>query len=142
MDESGQPCCDFGLDSPVVIEMDYQIKEPLREVMVLIAVGRGKNYIFQTHDTDLDQSLYLNRDPGFYRASIPVPRRLLTAGTYTVFAKIVINAMSHYGEDSHPDAVRFVLNEFGQDENVNLKGWAHERGNFVIVEPHWKIKEL
>ena len=47
-------------------------QEPLREVMVLIAVGRGKNYIFQTHDTDLDQSLYLNRD---VRASTALPFR-------------------------------------------------------------------
>lgn len=142
VDGNAQPRREFGLDLAVFIEMDYQIKKPLKEVMVLIAIGRDGNYIFQTHDTDLDDSLYLERRPGHYRASIPIPRRLLTAGTYTVFAKIAVGAMSEFGEDSHPDALSFVLNEFDQAGNVGLKGWAHGRGNFVIVEPHWKIKQI
>ena len=142
VDENGQPGRDFGLDVPIFIELDYQIKKPLTEVMVLVAIGRDGNYIFQTHDTDLEESLYFERRPGFYRASIPIPRRLLTAGTYTVFPKIAFGALSQYGEDSHPDALSFVLNEFDQAADVSRKGWAHGRGNFVIVEPHWKIKEV
>jgi lipopolysaccharide transport system ATP-binding protein len=142
VDENAQPRRDFGIDSAIFIEMDYQIKRSVREVMVLIAIGRDGNYIFQTHDTDLDDSLYFNRDPGFYRAAVPIPRRLLTAGTYTVFAKIASGSTSQFGEDAHSDALSFVINEFDQTGDISLKGWAHSRGNLVIVESHWNTTVL
>jgi ABC-type polysaccharide/polyol phosphate transport system ATPase subunit len=143
VDENMHPSGRYGLDSAIFIEVDYAIKNPLKKVMVMVAISRDRNYIFQSHDTDLDDDLYLSsRQPGRYRASVQIPKRLLTAGAYKVFAKIAAGENDGYVEDARPNAVTFVLDEADQVGNTGIKGWSQRRGNLVIVEPTWKTSAI
>jgi lipopolysaccharide transport system ATP-binding protein len=142
IDESGTARRQFGLDETLTIEVSYHLKKPMEGVSVIVAVSRLGTFIFQTHDTDRDESLREVRQPGFYRARIPLPRRLLTAATYSVSVKIAIGNYGEGGEDYVVDAVSFVLNENDQPSDVELKGWAKARGNFVIVQPNWTTQTV
>jgi lipopolysaccharide transport system ATP-binding protein len=142
IDEAGTPNRVYGLNDAPAIEIDYHIKEPLESVSVMVAVSRDGTYVFQTHDTDLDASLLKAREPGFFRARIPLPRRFLTAGIYSISVKVAIGNYGEGGEDHVIDAVSFVLSETDQGPEIEFKGWAKARGNFVIVEPKWATRAL
>jgi ABC-type polysaccharide/polyol phosphate transport system ATPase subunit len=141
VDENRKPRHLSGIDDAVAIEIDYHLKRPII-VSVIVAVARDRVYIFQTHDTDLDKIMLRTRKAGFFRATVPLPRRLLTAGTYSVSVKVSIGNFGAGGEDSVNDAINFVLSEADQGPDVAIKGWARARGNFVIVEPKWTTQAL
>lgn len=142
VDKDGSPSRNFGLDSVISVEIDVVLKEQLQEVVIIAAVSREGIYLFQTHDSDLDESLLGARQPGYYRATFSLPRRLLTAGVYSVTAKVAVGTYSAFGEDGAPDAVSFVMDESDQVGNLIMKGWSKARANLVIVEPHWSVARL
>lgn len=139
---SGQPRARFGLDEEIVIEIDYILKERIRDGMAIAAVSRDGNILFQTHDTDKNDALLLGREPGYYRARFPIPRRLFTAGTYSVYPTFAVGLSGEYGHDGHANAVSYVVDEHDQDTIVDTKGWAPMRSNLLIVEPVWDTERM
>jgi lipopolysaccharide transport system ATP-binding protein len=141
-DDSGRLSRHFGLDSQITLEIDYELKREARDCMVIFAVSRDGTYIYQSHDTDREENLLLGRQAGRYRATIPLPRRLLTAGTYSVYAVISVGHTAQYGHDGKPDAVSFEISEEDQSGLLDLKGYSKIRGNLVITEPPWRTEPI
>jgi len=141
-DGAGLPTRSFGLDHQIWLEIEYELKRDVRDCMVIFAVSRDGVYVYQSHDTDNDEERLLRRSEGCYRARIALPRRLLTAGTYSVYPAITIGHSGQYGHDGRPDAVSFVIGEQDQEGLIDQKSYAQMRGTLVIAEPNWITQQI
>lgn len=75
----------FGGDQPIVIEIEYIIKQYLPDCQILVGFDNYLDInVFLTGDTDCDGELGAPRQPGKYRSKFVVPGHLLTPGHYTV----------------------------------------------------------
>jgi lipopolysaccharide transport system ATP-binding protein len=142
VDDAGRPERSFGMDAQIWLEIDYELKRDARDCMVIFAISRDGVYIYQSHDTDQNESLLESRRAGCYRARIPLPKRLLTAGTYLVYPAITIGHSGQYGHDGRPDALSFEISEDDQPMGIERKSYAHARGGLLVVEPDWDTRKL
>jgi lipopolysaccharide transport system ATP-binding protein len=142
VDDAGRPRRSFGLEVQIRLEIDYELKNDVRDCMVIFAISRDGVYIFQSHDTDRNAALLENRRSGCYRATIPLPKRFLTAGIYQVYPAITVGHRGQYAHDGHPDALSFEITEDDQPMGIERKGYSHARGNMVIVEPEWSTSAI
>jgi lipopolysaccharide transport system ATP-binding protein len=134
-DPQGVPKRQFTLDEQIILDMEYVVSRDVRQSMVLFAVARDGNFIFQSHDTDMRPELLDLRPAGVYRVRVPWPRRMLTAGTYTVSLTGTVGSQGQYGHDGHPDVLLLTIEECG---DIGTKGYASTRGNYIITELHWE----
>jgi len=141
-DDAGRLNRNFGLDQQIWLEIDYELKRDVRDCMVIFAVSRDGVYVYQSHDTDREDQRLLQRTAGRYSARIALPRRLLTAGTYSIYPAIAVGHAAQYGHDGQPDAVSFVIGEEDQTTAIDLKSYAQARGSLVIAEPVWHTRQV
>jgi lipopolysaccharide transport system ATP-binding protein len=139
VDDAGRPERSFGMDAQIWLEIDYELKRDARDCMVIFAVSRDGVYIYQSHDTDRNESLLVGRRAGCYRARVALPKRLLTAGTYLVYPAITIGHSGQYGHDGRPDALSFEISEDDQPMGIERKGYSYERGALIVAEPAWEV---
>ncbi|MFN4276617.1 MAG: ABC transporter ATP-binding protein [Ferrovibrio sp.] len=141
-DSAGRPIREFGLDQQAYIEIEYELKRDVRDCIVICAIGRDGAYIYQTYDTDLDPELLIYRKAGWYKGRLPLPKRLLTGGTYTIYPSLAIGLHGEYGHDGQPDAVSFAINEDDQSGNMQIKSWSQHRGMMIVAEIGWDTERL
>jgi lipopolysaccharide transport system ATP-binding protein len=140
--DDGRPKRSFGMDAQIWIEIDYELKHNARDCMVLFAISRDGIYIYQSHDTDRNEHLLEGREAGYYQARVRLPKSLLTAGTYLVYAGISIGFTGQYGHDGRPDALSFEISEGDQPMGIERKSYSQERGMLIRVDPEWDTKTL
>lgn len=139
-DENGVPTRRFHLSSQICVEIDYVAMRDVRQGMILFAVSRDGTFIFQSHDTDLQPEYLFLREAGAYRSRVPLPRRFLTAGSYTVTFVAAIGSKGEQGHDGHPSVLSFHVDE--EDEDVVNKSYAGYRNMMVIAELDWRTEKI
>ncbi len=142
LDDAGRPTREYGMSQQVWLEIEYELKRDVRNCMIIFAVSRDGVLIYQSHDTDLEPCLLQSRARGTYRARVPLPRRLLTAGRYWIYAVLALGSSGEYGHDGKPDVLDFVVTEDDEADVVTHKGYASTRGALIVVEPRWSTSRL
>lgn len=139
LNEEGVPNRKFHLGSQIFVDIDYVVCKDIRQSMLILAVSRDGAFIFQSHDTDLTPELMNCRESGIYSTRVSIPRRLLTAGLYSLWVSAAVGSDGQYGHDGHPDALSFEIDE--EDEDTSLKSYARKRGMLVIANLEWQTKK-
>jgi lipopolysaccharide transport system ATP-binding protein len=138
-DEKGLPSRRFHLGSQILVQVDYVVRDDVRQSMILLAIAKDGMHIFQSHDTDLQPGLLEMRRAGEYSARVFLPRILLTAGLYSLWVGAAVGAQGQYGHDGHPDALSFEIDEEGED--TYFKSYAKSRGMLVIANLEWQAEK-
>lgn len=140
LNEKGDPAHDFYLNSKIFVEIEYVVTQNIHQSFIIIVVSRNSMNIFQSHDTDLSPKLLELREVGKYRATIPLPERLLTAGRYSVSLRAAVGPYGQSGIDDHSDVLGFSISS--EDEDTTFKGYADYRNTLIISEIEWKTEKI
>lgn len=138
-DENGIPNGNFHINSRIFIEIDYVATQDLKDSFIIFAISKNGSYVYQSHDVDRDEKALLKRERGLYHAQIELPKRLLTAGNYSVSFSAAIGSSAEHGHDGHPDILDFTIEEEG--EEISFKSYAKKRGMMVIAEIGWNVQK-
>lgn len=133
----GEPAVSVGLWEQAYIKLDFLVRRELIGSNLAVWISRDGTTVFNSHDIDLSPEFFERRETGYYRATIPLPTGLLTAGTYTVSADAGI--MIYTGSlGSHRDVVSFEVIAEGED----LLYKSYSRRAMVIARLPWQIEKL
>ena len=85
----GTVTSEFRYDQDVVISVEYEVNEPVRECSVWVGLyAADQTPVFGTCDTDADQRLSGLRQPGYYRTEVTLPGQWLNVGRYQLVVGI------------------------------------------------------
>lgn len=136
-DAHGRIISSVGLWEQAYVRVDFLVRKKLFGSNLAICISRDGNYIFQSFDTDLSPELFDSREPGYYRAVIPLPSGLLTPGAYTVTAASGFMT-SVGGVDNQIDVVSFNVVADGED----IEHKSYSRRAVVIARIPWAIEKV
>lgn len=136
-DTDGITNCVFAAADPFYIEIEYEVREVLRDVHVGLWFHAPAGIVFLTaFDTDTEQSLLAKREPGRYLVRVRVPERLLNPSVYTVSVRAYVAWGPHY--DGHTGfAFRIVDPEC---KSTHTDG-GHRFG-FLYPSLHWSTSRV
>jgi len=84
--ENGDPAGSFLGSEPVRIELEYVIRRPMNECQIGVRLTNSEGVaVLWTSDCDERNVPAVPRGPGTYSASVEIPGRFLTPGTYSMF---------------------------------------------------------
>jgi lipopolysaccharide transport system ATP-binding protein len=136
-DDHGRIISSVGLWEQAFVRVDFLVRKKLFGSNLAMCISRDGNYILQSFDTDLSPELFDSREPGYYRAVIPLPSGLLTPGTYTVTAAAGFMT-SVGGVDNQIDVVSFNVVADGED----IEHKSYSRRAVVIARIPWEIEKV
>ena len=140
LNDKGEPVRYFHLNDRVYLNIDYVVAQNVRQSFIIIVIARNGINIFQSHDTDLSPEYLELREAGKYHATIPLPKRLLTAGEYSLSIRAAVGPFGQFGIDDHSDALKFSI--CSDDEDTTFKGYANYRNTLIISELQWKTQKI
>lgn len=127
------------INDEIIIEVHSRLRTDMRQSNLALQVKREGIILFNSFDIDLDQNIFRFRKAGDYISRISLPKRLLTAGRYSVF--IGTGQTGAQGSiDNHHDAVFFELEETSED--VTYKSHAKGRKAMIIIPLNWNTQRI
>jgi lipopolysaccharide transport system ATP-binding protein len=91
---SGETACKIEMGETAVLELEYVVERPQRDVVMEIVVSRNGVPLFASFDTDIGESLRERREAGRYRATLQLPLASLKEGPHSVEFPIYVNRRS------------------------------------------------
>ncbi len=101
----------LGMREPAVLEIEYVIEHPQRDMIIAIALNRNGTPLLDSFDTDTQEELREHREPGRYRARLDLPLAMFKEGNYTV--DFHIRADKQWQSDIA--ALSFEICNYGED---------------------------
>jgi len=136
--DQGELAVSFNMGNKIFLQIDYVVRNPLRNSMIIFTVSRDGTYIFSSHDTDLRRELLEERLPGEYSTLVAVPAQLLTGGSYNLSFAAVVGPYGEYHHTGYYDVLSFEI----KDEVVDtFLSYSRGRGTLVIAELEWNTRK-
>jgi lipopolysaccharide transport system ATP-binding protein len=115
----------FEHDETVRVEIDYDVKDPIKGSRVgFYLTGGTGDILFESYDTDAAQDCFEMRQPGRYTSVATIPANLLNAGQY--FISVVASCPQHRRPLVYAESVlSFTVTEsnlVGAEEKAQRKG--------------------
>lgn len=127
----------FDFNDEVVIQVDYEVHQPLETLQLAMVVSRNMGELFSAFDTDGLESPLVRCEPGRYRAQLRIPPRFLKAGGYSI--AVNLGTISSLLLDV-PSAGQFMVEELS--ENTAFRSYKKERLGSVICPGTWTTVPL
>jgi lipopolysaccharide transport system ATP-binding protein len=126
-DRQGRRCPSFQGDQPIRIEIDYVVREALRECQVILDLENAHGVVVLiSGDTDGAGVVGTPRGAGGYRSVIELPGRLLAPGQYSI--SVGATVLTHAVHDQQRNVMSFEVLATGSIEPTG-------RRRFGVVAP-------
>ncbi len=134
VDVAGMPSNAIEKQSPVRVEIDYDVNRPVRSHRVTCGVfTTDGTCVMGTADADCHVERMEIRQPGRYRTRFAIPARLLNAGRYVLSV-----GAGPYGRafcDLHERVIAFTIH----DTSTQKQAWIrHQRRGVIDLELPWQ----
>ncbi|MGO6905875.1 Wzt carbohydrate-binding domain-containing protein, partial [Rhizobium ruizarguesonis] len=135
--EDGELAQTVELTKNFIIEMEYELREPLTGLSVGLQIMMEDGYspIISLSDPELDVSRLDTRSPGYYRARVVIPAGLLNTGTFYLRAGI----SSRFSIYSVVEGIRFEV-----EDNVGIIQMLGQqrKPSISAIQLPWDVKML
>jgi lipopolysaccharide transport system ATP-binding protein len=132
----GAPAPTFDVGSEIVIELVYEVGEPVTDLLLNVTLSRNMAYVFTSFDTD-GQIAIQAKLPGRYVARHRIPPGFLKAGIWSL---TVGSGTPTTQFQSFVDLVTFDIEELS--ENTALRGYRKDRPGNVISPGAWTTEKI
>jgi lipopolysaccharide transport system ATP-binding protein len=127
---------DFYCGNLVTVEITFVINQKVAGFHVACIVNNSQGYhLFSTADTDMNQELLNERQPGTYIVQVDLPTQVLNVGTYYIAIGLGIPGVEVFDRQ---DAVSFSLHDLG-DFGTMKEG--SRRAGLLLIQTDWKYRE-
>jgi len=137
MDSEGRSCPEFDIHAPVVMELEYVIRQSIPGTHVQLQVARGE-ILFISWDTDGEPDRLEGRVPGRYTARVTLPAPLLKAGVYELHFGMGIARVR--GVHNPAEGLRLMIAEHSVD--VGCLSYAGDRVGALAMPLNWHTRRL
>ncbi len=120
------------------VRITYKIHRKVDNCHLTLIVKKSDTPLFATYDTDLAQDLSGSRSPGVYMARVKLPRKLLKAGTYTLWLNSYRNGVGRI--DRKGDVLSFHISEIR--ETFSGKSYSAGCPGTLIVPLKWETERM
>jgi lipopolysaccharide transport system ATP-binding protein len=132
LDGRGRVAEELDVASSVTIQIDYEVRRPLRNAVVAVNVHAADGaHVLSLEDSDRTEELLAGRTPGTYRTRVTIPGNWLRSGSYVARVGAGVPGL---GDFDSIEELRFTLIETGQSATR-----GHRRGYFVPMLP-WELE--
>ncbi|MDV4179944.1 ABC transporter ATP-binding protein [Rhizobium brockwellii] len=135
--EDGELAQTVELTKNFIIEMEYELREPLTGLSVGLQIMMEDGYspVISLSDPELDVSRLDTRSPGYYRARVVIPAGLLNTGTFYLRAGI----SSRFSIYSVVEGIRFEV-----EDNVGIIQMLGQqrKPSISAIQLPWDVKML
>jgi lipopolysaccharide transport system ATP-binding protein len=132
LDVKGQPTGQFEAEQEIVVELSYEVRQSVTNVVVEFYVLTLEGvHLLTSGDHDTEPARYERRLPGQYTARVRLPGSLLNLGSYV----LRINSGTHQETFDHADVLTFQIHEPRQ-----LTARHNRRGLLVPMLP-WSVTQ-
>ncbi|MBY5445279.1 ABC transporter ATP-binding protein [Rhizobium leguminosarum] len=135
--EDGELAQTVELTKNFIVEMEYELREPLTGLSVGLQIMMEDGYspIISLSDPELDVSRLDTRSPGYYRARVVIPAGLLNTGTFYLRAGI----SSRFSIYSVVEGIRFEV-----EDNVGIIQMLGQqrKPSISAIQLPWDVKML
>ncbi len=132
--EDGSPCRVTDIDSPVVIETEYEVLEAGAELNLMLSIHNREDVYILCSPSATDEQWYMKPHPvGVYRSRVTVPGKLLNKGYY--FVSMYLGELGNYRVTHQLRVVGFELID------VDSKGGFYGSWHGVVrPELQWRTE--
>lgn len=136
-DGGGGPPGVVEFSRPVVVEVDYDVNQPVSSSHVAVFIHDGDGVcVLGSGDADLEPARLGRRQPGRYRGAFKIPPSLLGEGTYTLTVTMGVPYVEVF--DRHDGILQFQI----IDETSARRQFQHSRRPGVLgLELPWSVEE-
>jgi lipopolysaccharide transport system ATP-binding protein len=136
-DKLGKATGRFCMEEAVRVEIDYEIREPIRNAHVASYVrDRYGTWVIATTDADRDRGVLTDRKPGLYRTTWTIPAGILNSGTYHLTVAIGIHNVELF---DWKDSLAFSLEPTSLTRVIDIRASIHP---LLQVEIPWATERL
>jgi lipopolysaccharide transport system ATP-binding protein len=137
MNANGNLSSKVEMGEGAVLEIDYVIERPLRDVNLGLLVSRNGVPLLNSLETDAAEELRQTRDVGAYRARIELPLQHLKEGAYTVEFPI------HYGRQDMTEAAAVLSFEIvNYRRDLTHRSYRADRPGQFAIDIAWCTQKL
>ena len=133
----GNPSSKIEMGDCAVLEFDYVIERPLRDINLGLLVSRNGVPLLNSFETDADDELRQTRDAGNYRARLELPLQSFKEGAYTIEFPI------HYGRQDMTDVsavLSFEIVNYRRD--LTHRSYRADRPGQFAFDVAWHTRRL
>ena len=135
LDDTGECKKSFSFLDDIYVLVRYQVNQTLRNVNLALVIDWNGSTVFATYDTDLNDELLIQRNPGTYTAKIKLPTDIMKPGSYSV--RIVSGHLGVGVIQDVKEALHFKITH--EEENMILKSYVEEREGVVVCRARWEV---
>jgi lipopolysaccharide transport system ATP-binding protein len=135
LDKAGNIKTTFDILEPIIIELDYIIREPTEGSHLQAVIFHQGSWIFSSWDTDTAPERFYARKPGQYRARIELPSPLFKGGHYQL--KVTIGIANVGGIHVPQEHLGFDVQEGSMA--TSLMSYAQHRPGRFVIPLDWEI---
>jgi hypothetical protein len=137
MNSGGNPSSKIEMGENALLEFDYAIDRPLRDISVGLLVSRNGVPLLNSFETDAVEEWRQAREAGSYRARLELPFRHFKEGAYTIEFPI------HYGRQDLTEAsavLSFEIVNYRRD--LTHRSYRADRPGQFAIDIDWHTRKL